>query len=282
MSIPRHQNPPPTWRTGFARFQGKALYPHWRHGLVGLWAPVLGPAQGLVVRDLSGFKRDGTLENMAADDWIIDGSLGGYALDFDGTSDRMKITTPAFFPDLFGNKSYTVVIHFNTADQNVGRLWGISATTPDGFHGCVYDAGSDPNKAIFYVSATSNAVALKSVSDINDGLPHLMHFWADGTNQKIFLDGLEDATQAIQAPNSDNGDDLYFGTTHGAATSTQHFLGQMNYFAVYDRPLNPVLIAEQGRDVFGILRKKRQRFIHIGETAVVSSIAVLRRRREGA
>lgn len=60
-------------------------YPHLWRGVVGAWAPCLGPS-GTRLHEHSGRANWGTLTNMdAATDWVVDG--GQYALDFDGVND---------------------------------------------------------------------------------------------------------------------------------------------------------------------------------------------------
>ncbi len=57
-------------------------------GVVGFWSASAGPS-GYRLLDRSGRGNHGTLTNMTADDWVVDG--GRYALDFDGVNDRVSI-----------------------------------------------------------------------------------------------------------------------------------------------------------------------------------------------
>ena len=60
----------------------ESAYPELWDGVVGYWAPCLGPT-GTRLHDVSRYNNWGTLTNMdAATDWVVDG--GQYALDFDG------------------------------------------------------------------------------------------------------------------------------------------------------------------------------------------------------
>lgn len=78
-----------TYYSGFAPRDGQPRYPQLWRGCVGAWAPCLGPS-GLVLRDWSGYRNNGTLTNMVADsDWVIDG--GFYCLDVDGSNDTVSI-----------------------------------------------------------------------------------------------------------------------------------------------------------------------------------------------
>jgi hypothetical protein len=76
----------PSWQD-FATFDESA-YPELWDGVVGAWAPCLGPT-GLRLHDHSRRSNWGTLTNMdAATDWILSG--GQYAMDFDGTDDTVS------------------------------------------------------------------------------------------------------------------------------------------------------------------------------------------------
>jgi len=82
---------PASYSNGFAPRDGQPLYPELWRGCVGAWNPGLGPS-GLSLRDWSGYGNHGTLTNMdAASDWVASG--GRYALDFDGTDDRIPLAT---------------------------------------------------------------------------------------------------------------------------------------------------------------------------------------------
>lgn len=64
-------------------------YASLRQGLVGAWCPSLGPS-GNTLLDRSGYGNHGTLTNMdAGTDWV--GSRYGWALDFDGSNDRIDL-----------------------------------------------------------------------------------------------------------------------------------------------------------------------------------------------
>jgi hypothetical protein len=67
-------------------------------GLVGLWAPALGPT-GNALFDLSGRNNHGTLTNMdPATDWVA--SPYGWVLDFDGGNDYVNVKSSSSFNTL--------------------------------------------------------------------------------------------------------------------------------------------------------------------------------------
>ena len=69
----------------------ESAYPDLWNGVVGYWAPCLGPT-GLRLHDVSRNGNWGTLTNMdAATDWVV--SDGRYALDYDGVNDYVEISS---------------------------------------------------------------------------------------------------------------------------------------------------------------------------------------------
>lgn len=79
----------PSYPNGFARCAAESENPDLWTGLVGLWAPYLGPT-GSKLFDWSGRKNNGTLTNMdPGTDWVE--SPYGYALDFDGNNDFVSL-----------------------------------------------------------------------------------------------------------------------------------------------------------------------------------------------
>jgi hypothetical protein len=77
----------PDW--GYYGTYDESAHPDLWNGVVGYWAPCLGPT-GLRLHDVSRGNNWGTLTNMdAATDWVVDG--GQYALDFDGSNDFVSV-----------------------------------------------------------------------------------------------------------------------------------------------------------------------------------------------
>ena len=80
----------PSWQD-FATHDESAFPELW-DGVVGAWAPCLGPT-GSRLHDMSRRANWGTLTNMDnATDWVV--RDGQYALDFDGSNDVVRNTTP--------------------------------------------------------------------------------------------------------------------------------------------------------------------------------------------
>ena len=78
----------PSYANGFAPRDGPPANPNLWQGLVGLWAPSLGPT-GLTLRDQSGFQNDGTLTLMGpATTWVA--SEKGWAIYHNNANNHHK------------------------------------------------------------------------------------------------------------------------------------------------------------------------------------------------
>ena len=100
----------PSYQQGFARCAAEAENPGLWKGLVGLWAPTLGPT-GLTLRDWSGYGNHGTLTNMdPATDYVP--SEKGWALDYDGDDDFIELGTIGISHPLYFRKTTPFSISF--------------------------------------------------------------------------------------------------------------------------------------------------------------------------
>lgn len=87
----------PSW--GDFATHDESAYPELWDGVIGAWAPCLGPT-GLRLHDHSRYNNWGTLTNMdAATDWAV--SDGQYALDFDGVNDCVLMGSPPLISGAF-------------------------------------------------------------------------------------------------------------------------------------------------------------------------------------
>lgn len=117
----------------FAKSQAEAEYPELWRGLVGAWSPCLSPRGGTVLRDLSGRRYDGSLQNTANFSWEI---VNGYRA-LRSTGGTSHVTVPlASMPS--GSQSRSVfawVLTTATARQGVvgtretGWILGFRNTT---------------------------------------------------------------------------------------------------------------------------------------------------------
>lgn len=89
--IPRHYRARQKTGYQFARSRGESAHKQFWDALVGFWAPSLRYDGHTTLYDLSPYRNHGTFAgSMDASDWIQ--SPWGWALDFDGTDDRITLS----------------------------------------------------------------------------------------------------------------------------------------------------------------------------------------------
>ncbi len=121
--LPSHT---PSYKQGYARNAAESAAPGLWKGLVGPWAPSLGPT-GLTLRDLSGFGNHGTLTNMdPVTDWVTTGQRGiPWALDIDGTGDDYiaVAASPSIALHTKLQFSFSHWVFPRSVGQVSGRVW---------------------------------------------------------------------------------------------------------------------------------------------------------------
>ena len=78
-------------QAGYARNVNESRYPQTWQGLEAWWCPSIHPRGGSLLFDLGPKRCNGTLTNMANDDWVVSGNGG--AIDFDGVNDFVDYGT---------------------------------------------------------------------------------------------------------------------------------------------------------------------------------------------
>lgn len=114
-------------------------------GLIGAWCPSLGPS-GYTLLDRSGRGNHGTLTNMdAGTDWV--GSPGGWALDFDGSNDRVTTLLSEPFNFTTATSKFTVAqwVYRRTNATPASRVAIAKGTGGSAAGGYLVDLGSDSN-----------------------------------------------------------------------------------------------------------------------------------------
>jgi len=95
-------------------------YASLKQGLVGCWIPSVS-GSGFLLPDLSGRGNNGTLTNMASDDWVS--AQYGRALDFDGVDDYVALPVYAKLP-------FSVSLWFyGRTNDNLQQLFTIGNST---------------------------------------------------------------------------------------------------------------------------------------------------------
>lgn len=133
----------PSYKAGFARNAAEAAYPNLRKGLVGAWAPFLGPT-GLTLFDWGGRHNHGTLTNMdPANCWKA--SPYGYALDLIAASSQYidcgdvlegmsQLTLSCWFKAdiLASGQFYALITKFGNSSTNRSYYLGLYDDNADG------------------------------------------------------------------------------------------------------------------------------------------------------
>jgi hypothetical protein len=233
-------------------------------GIVAHWVPALGPS-GLRLHDVSGRSNWGTLANMdAATDWVIDG--GQYALDFDGSNDRVLSVSSAGLPT--GSANRTIAVWFNITTDGNYSLFGYGTS------------GSNERFNLFRSTSLigTNVIGIEITNSyilspfVNDSLwHHLAVSYPGGTlsGASIYLDGKAvSPTVTVNGTNTPN-------TGVGVLTAgvlpnltLYSFNGRMDDFALWSRALSAneiQTVYNLGRG--GMLRRRRRRRAYIAEAA---------------
>lgn len=238
----------------------ESAYPELWDGVVGYWAPCLGPS-GTRLHDVSRYNNWGTLTNMdPPTDWVIDG--GQYALDFDGTNDYVdarRTLTGTFslsfwanrrsvgtdgFRHLWGNLTSTNTYAISISDTQV---WSQSDTagTFKAFSGFTFS-----NNVWFHVAVAR---------DVANGV----RVWKDGVESTS-------GTQTVTGTYTLQGIGRYANAAGGNAP--YQWDGQISDAAVWSR----VLSSNEIRRLYnlgrgGMLERRRRRRFYSVQADVVKS-----------
>lgn len=241
-SQPLFRHLPPSYQQGLAHSPGESADPGLWRGLVGVWAPMLGPTGGSL-RDQGRLSLTAALTSMdVPTDWAPGET--GWHLDLDGSDD--ELTLPANLDSFF-------------ADEGTLVAWVRTTGTSQGLHnfGARLESG-------WYPFADGNWYAIAFRDDQlnagnNSGFDksewHLVAATqrpgANGYNlyQNLnrFYTGAGETTVTL----NDSANHL-FGVNQNAA----HFTGQVAFFALWNRALNPGELYRMYTDPWGMLRRR--------------------------
>ena len=216
--------------TRFAKHSGESKYPHLWKGLQGLWLP--GNVESLGtdgIRDHSLNNNTGTTAGtMTAADWVLSKPKGqaGYALDFDGTDDRISIPNSGF---LAGD--FTILAWFNTPTSIQRVIVGEGlATAGVNWMRCVVDTD---NTLLFTFDDNSVKKEWSTTGASIDGAWN--HMAVTKSNGYIsYLDGVADGGETDNG-SIDTGDPF----TIGRGILGNDWLGQIRIVITYRRALLP-------------------------------------------
>jgi hypothetical protein len=193
---------PGTYANGFAPRDGQPLYPELWRGCVGAWAPCLGPT-GLSLRDWSGRGNHGTLTNMVpGEDWVA--SQGRYALDFDGSNDRVEIPASS----TFNNQNFSITIRIFMRANTNNAVKTILDLDHAGLNNWVIQSETATTTARYYLAYMQTGLGFTATTGSSNGIAIPLNIFSILTYTKIgktivgYLDGVPVWTPAEVASES--------------------------------------------------------------------------------
>ncbi len=212
-------------------------------GLVGWWK--LDEGSGTSAGDSSGQGNTGTLTNGPS--WVT-GKRGG-ALSFDGTDDWVDFGDPAVLhPSVLTLSAWAIVppgSDYSVIIDRAKSLW------------TSYMLNINSGKAevsIGYVDAPPYAGSVVSSGSVDDGAWHHLAGTYDGSNIRVYVDGVLQGTTAFSQPilysGSSAAETVRLGQHVGEALS--YFQGSIDDARIYNRALtaqeiNAIYIAAESR-----------------------------------
>jgi len=205
-------------------------------GLVGHWKLDDGTGSATAA-DSSGNGNDGTLTNMdAGTDWVK-GMKGG-ALDFDGDDDFVDMGDQA-------------ELKMGSADFSI-TLWARGTWTADGafaVQGSIFAGGKryglfprSTGGVKFEIDDNVSDKKIHSAANYNDDAWHHLVGVRDGTNLRLFIDGVEDTNSPLDITGYGDLDDsrgfrIGAAFNEGSDVVSEYFEGRIDDVRIYNRAL---------------------------------------------
>ena len=204
-------------------------------GLVGCWK--LDEASGLTAADSSGQGNDGTLTNMAGNEWTA-GQING-ALAFDGTNDYVNLGNDGSL-QLTGDM--TITVWAKLATGNAGNYYGIAGKLRDAPYAGFALTRHSTNYFYFWIADGTTIESIASNATYTDtNWHHIAGVRRSGTNY-LYIDGVEQTatnTRAIR----DSGDFAFIGRQYSSYNG-RYFKGIIDDVRIYNRALSTEEIAQ--------------------------------------
>ena len=197
-------------------------------GMVSYWK--FDEGSGTIASDSAG-SNDGTLINGPV--WTT-GIVGG-ALSFDGVDDRVSISDDS---SLKFTSAMTLEAWINTpltaGMANGGRIFDKSDSSFSAGYALNVDSSGN---IIFNTKGIDWSTVAYSVITANNW--HHIVATYDGSAKKIYVDGVEKASEGTTGSISTSNDDLWIGYLHYSITTDRMFNGLIDEAAVYNGALTP-------------------------------------------
>ena len=264
----------PSYHSGYATSASEADV-----SVRGLWdglqlaiSPNMGNTGTTTARDTSGHRRHGTLTNMAAANWLVDG--GALALDYDGTDQYVDIgdisalyARPTGFSvsswinaDTFDspNDVNYIVSKDDATSTAAEREWSFFASSPTN------DTNASLAFAVWSADADQRAEISTSETLAQGEWFHVAATY-EGTSIVLYIDGLAVPITAADAGSfsgtpSTSTNSVRIGWADATAGSDIRWNGRIDDTLIYNRVLNPNEVAriyQEGRG--GIFKTKPKR-----------------------
>jgi|GEM_PF-788793 len=209
---------------------------------VGYWN--FGEGTGTTANDISGNGNTGTLNGMDNNDWVL-GKESSWALDFDGSDDRIEIVHDSILSLTNMTLSLWLKTTHTGNDQGILSKYDV--------HGeWNYQIYSDTNGKINYNIGSDDVweATLVSNTAINDGQWHHVETVYDSSNMYIYIDGNLDNSVAETRTPGFGGYAAYIGTctyddgvTLVYDESDTTFTGQLDEIKYFNYARTPAQIA---------------------------------------
>lgn len=216
----------------FVLNRASPLYP-------GLVFAGLGASAGTnFYRDSSDYGNHGTLTNMdPATDWVWDGTLGRWCLDFDGSNDYVDVArSPAdgasratMFGWFYRPNTATAIYAAHGCTAAANALWGLNRYNDGNIYVAVNSA---------WGSVANNGVGWQHLAVIHDGTQSIG--W--GTSERIYTDGVERGwARSTGTPSASlsSGYSLHLGRDLSAALGSRYGGGWISDLIIVSAVLPP-------------------------------------------
>jgi hypothetical protein len=240
----------PDW--GYYGTYDESAHPDLWDGVVGYWAPCLGPT-GLRLHDLSRYNNWGTLTGMdAAADWVVQD--GQYAINF-SASDFINIGTNRLVNALRNELTATAWIRplgTQAADYSpISQFFNSSSPW------MIYIAPT----VIAYINGGVRASGTTTVS--TSGVWQHVAMTLRGGVAAAYYNGRAEATGNVTGTITLNNGDLQIGSYNGGQTLDRSIRGMVDDVVIWNRGLTPTemwRLYQLGRG--GMLERRRRRRVY--------------------
>ncbi len=255
LSIPRQVTP--SYQSGYARSGSVSVNDSLWKGCRGLWVPRLGNTGLTLLPDMSGFRRNGTIQNIDETDWVTD-ELGP-ALEFvrGSPTETGEQVDCGLIPEFDSGPQCTYVCHaFRVGSQRLSigtqasgtQSWSLLWGSDNNFYTTYADGSSK-----FSTSTSSHTqVGWHTLALVFDGAAT-----GDANRMRTFIDAVlvpvsYTGSVSAQMPTNANQGQFIFGIDNSGKGST----GRYGVVSIWNRPLLVSELQHLANDPLALVRQK--------------------------